>query len=45
MNCTSDWSIPFSGTKRWVLFDPDMNATAIATTRCGWCPKERTRRA
>src|SRR6267154_838184 len=27
MNCTSDWSIPFSGTKRWVLFDPDMNAT------------------
>ena len=26
-DCTSDWSIPFSGTKRWVLFDPDMNAT------------------
>ena len=26
-NCTADWSIPFSGTKRWVLFDPDMNAT------------------
>jgi len=26
-NCTRDWSIPFSGTKRWVLFDPDMNAT------------------
>ena len=27
MNCTSGWSIPFSGSKRWVLFDPDMNAT------------------
>jgi len=27
MNCTADWSIPFSGSKRWVLFDPDMNAT------------------
>jgi hypothetical protein len=25
--CTSDWSIAFSGTKRWVIFDPDMNAT------------------
>lgn len=23
----ADWSIPFSGTKRWVPFDPDMNAT------------------
>lgn len=23
----TDWSIPFSGTKRWVPFDPDMNAT------------------
>lgn len=27
MNCTAGWSIPFSGMKRWVLFDPDMNAT------------------
>ncbi|HJQ39737.1 MAG TPA: hypothetical protein VKB93_21540 [Thermoanaerobaculia bacterium] len=27
MDCTSNWSIPFSGTKRWVPFDPDMNAT------------------
>jgi len=26
-DCTSGWSIPFSGSKRWVLFDPDMNAT------------------
>jgi hypothetical protein len=26
-DCTPDWSIPFSGSKRWVLFDPDMNAT------------------
>lgn len=26
-NCTSDWSIAFSGTKKWVIFDPDMNAT------------------
>lgn len=26
-DCTSDWSIAFSGTKRWVIFDPDMNAT------------------
>ena len=26
-NCTPDWSIPFSGSKRWVPFDPDMNAT------------------
>lgn len=34
-NCTSGWSIPFSGTKRWVLFDPDMNATywVYAVTR------------
>jgi hypothetical protein len=26
-DCTSDWSMAFSGTKRWVIFDPDMNAT------------------
>jgi hypothetical protein len=26
-DCTSDWSIPFDGSKRWVIFDPDMNAT------------------
>ena len=26
-NCTAGWSIPFSGMKRWVLFDPDMHAT------------------
>ncbi|MFL6246754.1 MAG: hypothetical protein ACJ74H_12060 [Thermoanaerobaculia bacterium] len=26
-DCTANWSIPFSGTKHWVLFDPDMNAT------------------
>jgi hypothetical protein len=26
-DCTSGWSIPFSGSKKWVTFDPDMNAT------------------
>jgi hypothetical protein len=26
-NCTADWSIAFSGSKKWVIFDPDMNAT------------------
>ncbi len=26
-DCTAGWSIAFSGTKRWVIFDPDMNAT------------------
>lgn len=26
-DCTSGWSIAFSGTKRWVPFGPDMNAT------------------
>ena len=26
-DCTPDWSIPFSGSKKWVIFDPDMNAT------------------
>jgi len=25
--CTSGWSIAFSGSKKWVPFDPDMNAT------------------
>jgi hypothetical protein len=36
-NCTSDWSIPFSGSKRWTPLLPDMNATywyyAITRTR------------
>jgi hypothetical protein len=26
-DCTSGWSIAWSGEKRWVPFDPDMNAT------------------
>jgi hypothetical protein len=26
-DCTPDWSIAFSGSKKWVVFDPDMNAT------------------
>jgi len=26
-DCTSGWSIAWSGSKRWVPFDPDMNAT------------------